>query len=117
MRFLADENFDNKILRGVLRENPEFNIVRVQDTEIYGADDPSVFAWATKEDRILLTHDVRTMSGFAYERIEAGLPLPGIIEINKQKVSVGQAIDELLLIDGASDAAEWENKVTYLPLR
>ncbi|MBI1257773.1 MAG: hypothetical protein GC204_09915 [Chloroflexi bacterium] len=117
MRFLADENFDNKILRGVLRENPEFDIVRVQDTEIYGADDPSVLAWTAKEERILLTHDVRTMSGFAYERIEAGLFTPGIIEVNKQKISIGQAIDEILLIDGASDAAEWENKVTYLPLR
>ena len=117
MRFLADENFDNKILRGVLRENPDFDVVRVQDAEIYGADDPSVLAWAATEKRILLTHDVRTMSGYAYERIDTGLFTPGIIEVNKQKVSIAQAIDELLLIDGASDAAEWENKVTYLPLR
>jgi predicted nuclease of predicted toxin-antitoxin system len=117
MRFLADENFDNKILRGMFHENPDFDVVRVQDTEVYGADDPTVLAWAAKEGRILLTHDAETMIGFAYERIRAGLLIPGVIEINKQRMSIGQAVIELLLIDGASDAAEWENKVTYLPLR
>ncbi len=67
MRFLADENFDNHILEGVRRENPDIDVVRVQDTEIYEADDPIVLEWAAKENRILLTHDVRTMSRYAYE--------------------------------------------------
>lgn len=116
MRFLADENFDNDILRGVLRENPDLDVIRVQDTEIYQADDPTVLAWAAREGRILLTHDVNTMVGFVYDRIRAGLAMPGVVEIGNQ-VSIGQAVTELLLIDGASDAAEWENKVIYLPLR
>ena len=116
MRFLADENFDNRILEGVRRENPDFDVVRVQDTEIYQADDPAVLAWAAKENRILLTRDVNTMVGFAYERVEAGLPMPGVIEIRRQ-ATIGEAIEEILTVVGASDAAEWENKVTYLPLR
>ncbi len=117
MRFLADENFDNKIVRGVRRENPDFDVIRVQDTEIYQADDPTVLAWAAKEGRILLTHDVKTMSRYANERINAGLPMPGVVEINKQRMSVGQAVDELLILIGASDAAEWNNRIIYLPLR
>lgn len=39
LRFLADENFNNDILRGLLRRNPAIDIVRVQDTELFGADD------------------------------------------------------------------------------
>lgn len=116
MRFLADENLDNDILHGVQHQNPDFDVIRAQDTEVYGADDPTVLAWAAKEQRILLTHDVNTMVGYAYDRIRAGLPMPGVIEIGDQ-VPVGRAVAELLLIDGASDASEWENKVTYLPLR
>ena len=27
MKFLADENFDNKIVRGILRRNPDIDIV------------------------------------------------------------------------------------------
>lgn len=115
MRFLADENFDNDILRGVLREDPTVDFIRVQDTEVYEADDPIVLAWAAQEGRIVLTHDVKTMTRFAYERVEAGLPMPGVIEIPRH-VPIGQAISELLTLIGASDAADWENQVTYLPL-
>jgi hypothetical protein len=31
IRFLVDEDFDNDILRGVLRRKPNLDIVRVQD--------------------------------------------------------------------------------------
>ncbi len=116
MRFLADENFNNKILRGVLQENPDFDFIRVQDTEIYEADDPTVLAWAAKEGRILLTRDANTMIDFAYDRVRAGLLMPGVIEI-RQQVPIGEAIIELLIMISASDASEWENRVTYLPLR
>jgi Domain of unknown function (DUF5615) len=116
MRFLADENFDNRILEGVRREKPDFDVIRVQDTEIYQADDSAALAWAAKENRILLTRDVNTMVGIAYERVEAGLPMLGVIEIRRQ-ASIGEAVEEILTVIGASNAAEWENKVTYLPLR
>lgn len=116
IRFLADENFNNNILAGVLREYPETDIVRVQDTEIYKADDPTVLAWAAQEDRILLTHDLRTMKTPAYERVAQGLRMPGVLFI-RSVLPLGEAIDALLLVVGASDPAEWENKVTHLPLR
>ena len=60
MRFLADENFDNRILEGVFRENPDFDVIRVQDTEVYQAPDPMILEWVAKEGRILLTRDVNT---------------------------------------------------------
>jgi hypothetical protein len=31
LRFAADENFNNHIVRGLLRRNPDLDIVRVQD--------------------------------------------------------------------------------------
>lgn len=57
IRLLADENFDNRILRGVQRENANADIVRVQDTDLYEADDSTVLAWAASESRIVLSHD------------------------------------------------------------
>ncbi len=59
-RFLADENFNNQIVRGILRQSPDIDIVRVQDADLSGADDPTVLAWASQEGRIVLTHDVAT---------------------------------------------------------
>ena len=47
-RFLADENFNNQIVRGILRQAPSIDIVRVQDVGLSGVDDPTVLAWAAE---------------------------------------------------------------------
>jgi predicted nuclease of predicted toxin-antitoxin system len=59
---LADENFNNDLIRGVLRRRSDVDSVRVQDAGLSGADDPAVLAWAAGEGRILLTHDVTTLT-------------------------------------------------------
>jgi predicted nuclease of predicted toxin-antitoxin system len=79
MKFLADENFDNRIVRGLLRRNPNLDIVRAQDLEIAGADDPTVLVWAAEAGRILLTHDERTIPHYAYERLAIGQSIAGVI--------------------------------------
>lgn len=91
-------------------------MIRVQDSEVYGADDPTVLEWAAREGRILLTYDRNTMTKYAYERVAAGLETPGVLVIGPL-TPVGQVIDELAAIVGASEADEWAGKVTYLPLR
>lgn len=116
VQFLADENFNNQIVRGILRQRESVDIVRVQDVGLSGADDPEVLAWSAERRRVVLTHDVATMADFAYERIKAGLPMPGLFEVSR-RVSVAQAIEEILLIDECSFEGEWEGQVRFLPLR
>ena len=53
IRLLADENLDNRILRGLKRKQSDLDIIRVQDTEVYQADDPAVLEWAAQEKRVL----------------------------------------------------------------
>ena len=43
-----DENFNNDIVRGLLRRRPELDLVRIQDAGLSGADDPVVLEWAGK---------------------------------------------------------------------
>ena len=40
LRLAFDENLNNDILRGLLRRAPALDIVRVQDADLGGADDP-----------------------------------------------------------------------------
>ena len=116
MRFLTDENFNNDILHGLQSRNPDIDIMRAQDTEIYQAGDPKMLEWAAKQGRILLTHDVRTIPSYAYERVVAGLPMSGIIEVSQQ-IGVGEAIEELSILIGAGEPVDFENQVRYVPLR
>ncbi len=115
MRFLADENFDNRILDGLRRILSDFDVLRVQDTEIYQAEDTTVLEWAANRNYIILTHDVRTMVGYAYDRVKAGLPMPGVIEVSDD-LSIGQAIDELALLIGAGISEDFDQRVKYIPI-
>ena len=74
MRFLTDENFNGAILRGLMRRLPTLDVIRVQDVGLRNTDDPIILEWAANEGRILLTHDVATITMYAYERVNQGLP-------------------------------------------
>ena len=115
LRFAADENFNNNIIRGLLRRQPELDIIRVQDVGLRGADDLTVLEWAAQEGRVLLTHDVATITQYAYERMAAGLSMPGVFEVSLD-VPIGRAIEDILLVAECSHEEEWAGQVRYLPL-
>ncbi len=115
LRLAADENFNNNIVRGLLRREPELDIVRIQDTSLSGADDPTILEWAAQERRILLTHDVSTITKYAYERVRAGLAMSGVFEVNRD-IAIGHVIEDILLLVEYSLDGEWEGQVHYLPL-
>jgi len=112
----ADENFNGNIVRGLFRRQPALDLVRLQDAGLSGADDPVVLAWAAREGRVLLTHDVSTITRYAYERVQEGQPMPEVFEVSRD-LPIGRAIEEILLIAESSLEGEWEGQVRYLPLR
>lgn len=114
MRFLADENFNNDIVRGILRRIPAADITRVQDTALGGVDDNALLAYAATNHYILLTHDVNTLRGLFYIRVNAGLPVPGVFLVRKQ-TPIGRVVEALELVILASDEADWVGKITFLP--
>ena len=101
---------------GLKRAAPDVDVFRVQDTVHYRDADDVVLAFAVAESRILLTHDVNTMNKFAYDRVKAGLSMPGVLHVPAE-MPLGQAIEELAIIVLASEASEWENQVNHLPLK
>ncbi|HOB98496.1 MAG TPA: DUF5615 family PIN-like protein [Verrucomicrobiota bacterium] len=111
-----DENFNNGVVRGLLRRKPALDVVRVQHAGLTSLDDPAVLAWAAAEDRVLVSHDVATLTAYAYARAEAGLPMPGLFEAGPS-VPIATAIDDLLLIAECSLPGELEGQVRYLPLK
>jgi predicted nuclease of predicted toxin-antitoxin system len=115
LRLLADENFNGIIVSGLLKRQPDLDIVRVQDVGLLGAEDPVILGWAAREDRVLLTHDAKTITKYAYERVLAGQRMPGVFELVRT-LPISRAIDEILLVALASHEGEWEGQVRYLPL-
>lgn len=115
LSLLADENLDGNIVRGVLRRVKGLNLARVQDLGLSGLDDPTLLQWAAEQGRILVTHDVQTVTRFAYERVEAGLLMPGVIEVISS-APIGPVLEELALVVECYEDGDLEGQVIYLPL-
>ena len=115
LRLLADENFNGDILRGLFLRQPDLDLVRVQDVGLAGAEDPDILAWAAAHNRILLTHDRATMSDHADERVAAGEAVAGVFILN-DRLPIGRAIEEVLLMVECTEQAEWIGRAVHVPL-
>jgi len=94
---------------------PNLDFVIVQNTPLQGVKDPPLLAWAAEHHRILVTHDLKTIPRYAYNRVEAGEPMPGIIAV-PDSLAIGQVIEEIVTLLDCSEQSEWTNMVIYLPL-
>jgi len=115
IRLTADENFNNRIVRGLQRRLPDVDVLRVQDSEIAGADDPTLLEWCAVENRVLLTHDFETIPGFVRERFAAGSRIAGVI-LASSSLPIGDVIEDPLVILMCSQDDEFENRLVFLPL-
>jgi len=64
----------------------------------------------------LLTHDVSTITAFAYNRVRVGKPMPGVFGVDRA-VALRSATDDILLLATCSVDGEWDGQVLYLLLR
>lgn len=117
MKFLTDEHIAPALVRGLRRVLPEVDILelRLTDPFLKGRPDPEVLDYAAQEGRILVTRDVSTVPDYAYARVQRGEAMPGVF-IWRRRASLGEVMEDLLLMVRASDAEEWVDRVVYLPL-
>ena len=117
MKWLADENFRNAIIRGIHRQHPRFDIVRVQDVpQLSGQNDTALLQFATAEGRIVVTHDLSSMLPAMREQLLKASRCAPIVLV-PDSLPVGLVIDAILLLDECAIEADWAAGVLYLPLR
>ena len=114
VRFQADADLDVRTIRGLKRRQPDIDIETAAEAELTGVPDTDVLRRAADSDRILVTHDRRTMPAH-FRRFTARRTSPGIIIVSRN-TSLAAAIEELLLIWAASEPEEWRNRLLFIPL-
>lgn len=115
IRFLTDEDFSGRIVRGLRRRLPEVDLVTCQESGLRTVHDRVMLERAAKMNRVLLSRDHRTMIPFALERVAKGLPMPGLIIVS-QDFPIRTAIDELELIAECGEPEDFIDKVMRLPV-
>jgi hypothetical protein len=111
----SDEDVHEDIIRGLRRREPALDIVRVVDVGLGHTPDPRILEWAAGEERIVVTGDLNSMVGFAWDRVRSRLPMPGVLVL-KENVGIGRVIDDILLVAQCYAVDEVKDKVLYIPL-
>lgn len=114
-RLAADENFNNDVLRGLRRRRLDIDVARVQDVGLSGAPDPEILRWAAREIRLLLTHDLATMTDHAYRLVADGEAMAGVLQVPRA-LPISRVLDDLQLVVECSGPDDWAGVVRYLPL-
>lgn len=113
LRFQADADLNEDIVKGVLRREPEVDFRTATAAGMRGLSDLEVLVMAAEEGRILVSHDRKTMPRTFAQFIQ-GKTSPGLFLIS-QKTDLLIAIESLLLAWSASDSEEWVNRIVVVP--
>ena len=114
IRFLADADLDEGIVSGCLRREPAMDFLSANDAKLRCLPDPQVLRIAAEQDRVLVSHDFKTMPRHFGEFLQTTGSSPGVFLV-KQSAPIGAVIEELVLIWSATDAEEWKNRLVRIP--
>lgn len=111
--FQADADLDEDIIWGVKRAEPMIDFQTADEAGIRGLPDSLVLAAAANENRILISHDRRTMPHHFADFIQKQSS-PGIFLIS-QGARMSKLIDDIVLIWFASKPEDWIDMISDLP--
>ncbi len=114
IRFQADADLNQIIVAAVLRRLPDADFRSATNAGLAGLGDLEVLTLAAREGRVLVTHDQHTMPRHFGEFI--GTTASAGVIVVPQRLPVAKVLEDLGLIWSASQAAEWTNRLIYLPL-
>ncbi|MDB5290446.1 MAG: hypothetical protein JWL69_1687 [Phycisphaerales bacterium] len=109
-----DENVRGAVTNGLRARGVD--VLTVQEDGRVGDADPDVLDRAGELGRVVFTQDADFLAE-GTRRQRAGIQFVGVVYAHHLRVSVARCIDNLELIAGALDLAEFAGRVEYLPLR
>ena len=100
IRFQADANLDERIVRGLHRREPSADFRTAHAARLKGLHDEAVLELCASEGRVLVTQDRRTM----------------VAHFRRPPPRSPELIDELQLIWECSGVDDWRNQIVWIPL-
>jgi hypothetical protein len=113
-RFQADNDLDQRIVVATLRLNPAIDFQTAPAARLHNMPDEEVLAYASREGRVLVSHDRKSMPEHFGHFLSAGETSPGLIIVST-KLPVGRAAEWLHLLWEATSAEEYVDAIYGLP--
>jgi Domain of unknown function (DUF5615) len=113
IRFQADADLRQAIVTDTIRRQPNLDFQSANKAGLEGIKDPEVLAIAAHNNRVLVTHDRKTMptefGQFIISQTSSG------VLILAQNLPISEAIDAIILVWEASTSEEWINQIMTFP--
>lgn len=110
IQFQADADFNQNIVRAVWRQEPAIDFQTAHEAGLRAISDLEVLAYAAREGRLLVSHDLTTMPHHFAAFIMSGETSAGLL-ILRQQLSILQTLNEILKIWRKDDASQWINQI------
>lgn len=117
LKYLIDENVDPIYTNQLRRLSSDLFVIAVGDMTAppKGTLDPEILLWCEEHDCILVTNNRKSMPVHLAEHIALSYHVPGIF-ILSPKLSVGENLEQLILIAEGSFEDEYRDRIEFLPL-
>lgn len=117
LKYLMDENVAPAYPTQIRRKLPDLviRVVGETGTPRKSTLDPEILLWCEEYRFVLVTNNRKSMPVHLTEHITQGCHVPGIFILNPS-LSIGQNIDELILLAEGSFDDEYQDQIIHLPI-
>lgn len=118
IKYLIDENMSPLYKEQLQIQQPDLIVYAVGDSDVppKSTKDPEILCWCEENGYILVTNNRTSMPVHLVDHLAEGRHVPGILVL-RPNTSIGLIIEDLIAIAGASFEDEYQDQITYIPLR
>lgn len=115
--YLIDENTTPALADQLRRRQPTMNVLNIGDEMALpkGTPDPEILLWLERNGFSLVTRNRKSIPHHLQQHLATGHHVPGIFTL-RPKASLGEALDDLILILEASEPDEYQDQIVHIPL-
>lgn len=112
IRFQADADLNFDIVKAVRQQEPAVDFVSAAG--LRRISDPEILERAAAANRVLVSHDRRTMLKHFRNRSTAGMASPGLLIVS-QAAAIGPVVESIIILWSVSDPAELRDQAFHVP--
>ena len=114
IRFQADNDLKFAIVKAVRRREPAVDFTSAREAALEGVGDTELLERAARDNRVLVSHDRRTMLNHFRKHLAAGKSSPDLLVVS-QGTPIGLVVEAIVLLWAVTDTTELRDQAYHVP--